>query len=152
MKAYILTVTAGAVLVSIVQKLAGKGTMGSLVRLIAGVFMALTVMAPVVKLELPDPAQWLAGLSADGQAAAAVGEKQGKDAAAAIITERTQAYILDKAADYDASLTVRVTLDEAGYPASVTLTGPVSPYARASLERIIASDLGIGEENQQWIS
>lgn len=152
MTQYILTVTAAAILVSVLQKLAGSGTMGALIRMLAGVFMALTVMAPMVKLELPDPARWLAGLSAEGEAAAAEGERMGNDAAFAIIKDRTEAYILDKAAGCGAALAVQVTLDETGVPAAVTLTGSVSPYARTRLERIIASDLGIGEEDQQWIS
>ena len=152
MKAYILTVTAAAVLVSILRRLAGDGSMGALFRLMAGVFMALTVMEPVLKLELPDVGQWIAASTTEGQDAASEGEKMGREAQQAIIKQRTEAYILDKAEGLDAVLEVEVTLDDTGIPASVTLNGPVSPYAKACLTRIIESDLGLKEEVQKWIS
>ena len=152
MTQYIVTVTAAAALVSILLKLAGPGTMGAIIRLTAGVFMALTVLGPVWKLELPDVSQWIAVSAAEGQAAAAEGEKMGRDTQQAIIKQRMEAYILDKAEAYDAVLEVEVTLDGDGLPASVVLTGPVDPYTKACLTRIIASELGMEKEVQQWIS
>lgn len=149
---YILTVTAASILAAILRTLAGEGSMGKLVQLLAGVFVALTVISPLMHLELPDPARWLEDYAADGTAAAAAGENMARNASRAIITEQAEAYIVDKAALYRANLDAAVELDEDGAPVSVTLTGNVAPYARARLSQIIETDLGIGEEAQRWLS
>lgn len=152
MKQYILTVVAAAILVSILQSLAGQGAMGSMVKLIGGIFMALTVISPLVKMELPDPVQWFSVLSAEGASAAAEGNAMANDATRSIIKTQVEAYILDKAASYDASLSVETVLDETGVPVMVTLTGAISPYAKARMARMLEDDLGLGKEAQQWIS
>ena len=70
---------------------------------------------------------------------------------AQIISEQTEAYILDKAADLHANLHVEVTVGEDNLPTAVTLSGEASPYARRQIQAIIANDLGISKENQKWI-
>lgn len=149
---YILSVTAAAMIAAVLQSLAGKGSTGQLVKLLVGVFMAMTVMALLVELEIPDLQGWYSDFSAEGTAAAAMGEKMAEDTSGAIIKERLEAYILDKAAMYQADVTADVTLDETGVPVSVSLTGQLSPYAKGRLTQMIASDLGVGEEALQWIS
>lgn len=149
---YIVTITAAALLVSVLRSLAGDGSMGKLVKLIAGIFMALTILSPVRKLKLPDVNTWMSSFASDGREAAARGQQLGREERETFIKAQTEAYILDKAAGYGAALEVQVTLDDAGIPASVTLTGAVSPYAKACLMRLIASDLGMEQEVQQWIS
>lgn len=150
MSSYIYTLTAGALVVSILVTLAGSGSMGKLVKLLAGVFMALTVIAPLLKLELPDPEDWMSKLESDGRSAVAAGEEMADEAYRAIIKERMEAYILDKAARYQAAVTVNVVLDQAGVPAAVEISGAVSPYVRAKLAQELHAELGLGEEVQRW--
>lgn len=149
---YVLTVVSAALVAAVIRSLAGQGAMGSLVKLMAGVFVALTICAPLLKVELPDIEKWFAAYGLDGQAAAEAGEEMAADAASTIISEQMEAYIMDKAAQYRASVTADVELDETGVPVSVTLQGDVSPYAKARLTQLIESDLGLREEAQQWIS
>ena len=149
---YILTVTAAAMLVGILQSLAGQGAMGGVAKLVSGIFLTLTVLSPIWELELPDLQGWIAGFSIDGQSVAAEGSAMAEGARVDIITTQVEAYILDKAALYQASLAVDVKLNAAGVPQSVYLTGEVSPYARTQLSRILETDLGLGEEAQQWSS
>ena len=149
---YILSVTAAAIVTAILLSLAGHGSMAGPVKLLAGIFMTLSVVSPVLRLDLPDPAAWLLDYAASGQTAAAMGEEMADDAAQAFIKSRTEAYILDKAALYGVSLAADVTLDDEGVPVSVILTGAVSPYARNRLTKIIREDLGLGEEAQHWRS
>lgn len=149
---YILSVTAAAILTAIVRDLAGQGNMRKLVEFIGGIFMALTLISPLMKLELPDVENWLGTYAADGEAAAAVGEEMAGDAARAVIKARVEAYILDKAAVYSAAPTVEVELDAEGLPAAVTVAGDISPYAKARLAQMMEADLGLGEEAQTWIS
>lgn len=152
MTQYILTVTAAAMLAAILRCIAGQGSMGKLVGLLAGVFMALTIISPLMRLELPDPVRWFSAYTSDGSAAAATGENMAREVSNAIITEELEAYIGDKATLCRADLAVEVTVTETGMPESVILTGAVSPYAKDRLSHLIETELGVGEEAQQWIS
>ena len=69
---------------------------------------------------------------------------------AAIITQQTQSYILDKADTLGVCLEVGVELNEEMVPWRVTMAGEASPYARQRLEGIIQDDLGIPAERQVW--
>ena len=148
---YILSVTAAAVLASILRILAGEGAMEKLTKLLTGLFLAVTVLSPLVRLEIPDPSHWLEDYLADGDEAARAGEVMAKEYSAAIITEEVEAYILDKAASMGAALAVEVELGEGGLPETVTLTGSVSPGHRAELSRTMDEELGVEEEAQIWI-
>ena len=147
---YILSVTGAAMLGAILKSLAGQGSLGALIQMLTGIFLALTILAPLVTLELPDPARWLSEFSANGEAFSADGEAMAADALGDIITAQVEAYILDKAALYQAPVRVDVTLDEEGTPVSVRLSGAVSPYAKNRLSEMLETDLGIKKEAQQW--
>ena len=151
MTAYIYTVTAAALISAILVTLAGRGSTGALVKVLAGIFMALTVVSPILKVELPDPQTWMSGIETDGAAAAAAGEELADEAMRAIIIERTQAYVMDKAARFDVAVAVDVDLDQLGIPVAITLTGHVSPEVKAKMAQELAADLGLGEEVQNWI-
>ena len=149
---YILTVVAAAMLAAIVKELAGSGTMGALVKFLAGLFVALTVLSPLVKLELPDVQGWMDSFGYDGQSAAEAGAEMAEEMNRSLIKEQVEAYILDKAARYGAALQADVKVNEAGMPVSVTLRGSISPGTKAALTRIIQEDLGLDEEVQHWIA
>ena len=151
MKSYIFSVCAAALIASILTTLAGSGSGGKLLKMLSGLFLAVTVMAPLVHLELPDPSAWIEDFSREGREAAADGELMAREYSSAIISAEMEAYILDKAAQVGADLDVAVTLDEGGFPERLTLTGTVSPHARESLSRCMEEELGVGEEAQVWM-
>ncbi len=153
LKQYLLSVTAGALLCAILGKLLPKsGTAGNVAKLLVGLFMALNILAPVGGLQLENWGSITEGFLAEASQAAADGSQQSRDSLAAIIKERCEAYILDKAAQLKLQLTVEVTLSGDSVPAleAVTIRGNASPYARQRLQEIIAQDLGIAKENQLW--
>ena len=150
MRAYLLSVTAAAMILALLRTLAGAGTMGTLTRLLGGLFLAVTVISPLVHLEIPDPTAWLESYTDEGNAAAADGEAMAKEYSAAIISAELEAYILDKAARLGAEVTAEVSLDADGMPRSVTVRGEISPAAREELSRYISQTLGLGEEAQRW--
>lgn len=125
--------------------------MGKLIKLLTGLFLAVTVLSPLVHLEIPDPTRWLEDYRIDGDEAAQAGEMMAKEYSEAIISAELEAYILDKAAALGSALTVEVRLDDNGLPASVTMSGSVSPGERAELSRMITEELGVGKEAQIWI-
>ena len=150
MTGYILSVTCAAALAAILRAIAGEGTMGKLTKLLSGLFLAVTVLSPLVKMEIPDPARWLEDYMEEGEAAAQAGEAMAKDYSQSIISAELEAYILDKAAALCCELSAEVRLDDGGLPASVTLAGSVSTADKAELSRMLARELGIGEEAVIW--
>lgn len=151
LRAYLLSVTAAAVICGIVSRLLGKkGTPAALGNLMCGVFLTLAVMQPLSRFRgsLNIPMEF----SSKAEQAAALGQTEAKKAMASIIKEKSEAYILEKAARYQADLTVVVTVsdDEIPQPESVRLRGAVSPNIKALLQSIIAESLGIPKEKQVW--
>lgn len=123
------------------------------IRMISGLIMTITVLAPLSDLlgaDLPvvDPELIQAGESLRTE-----GEAISRNAMADIIIRNTQAYILDKANEQGASLSAEVTVsdDTIPVPEAVTLRGTISPYSKLRLEGIIETELGITKENIRWM-
>lgn len=154
LRQYLIGVTASAIICGIVKSISNEKTLsGAILRLIAGIVMTVTVLSPVVDLKLGDLPVLSGDLLAQASAAAEAGENLASAEINAIIKDRVQAYILDKAAAFGAALQVEVTMPDDGsrLPEAVTLYGSVAPYAKVRLQRIIAEDLQIAKEKQQWI-
>ena len=151
MKAYILSVICAAFLCAIVSAMVEKkSTVGMVLKLICGIFLTFTVVKPITDIRLEDMDFLSLELSQEAQAVANMGVSQREGDIAAIIKQELRAYILDKALDLGATLSVDVTLDEELIPGSVTLTGSITPSTRAIMESILEADLGIAKENQIW--
>ena len=151
---YILSVTASAVLCGIISGLLGKkGTTAAIGRLLCGIFLAITVLKPLMTLSISEITSFTDSYTADARAAAESGEELANDAMGDIIMQQTQAYILDKADALGVSVSVEVQLskDTPPIPESVTISGSISPYQRKQLSSLLEEDLGIPEENQVWI-
>lgn len=154
MKTYLLGVVAAAIICGIITRFIGeKGTQGSMVKLLAGLFLTFTVIRPVANISLDSLTDFTEVYADAGERAAAAGESLTKEALAASIKAQTEAYILDKAAALQVDLEVEVTLSIGDIPTphTVRLSGKVSPYAKAQLQAIITEDLGIDKEHQTWI-
>lgn len=151
---YLLGVSAAALVCGIATKLIRKGMIGSVVKLMAGVFVALAVAAPLVEIRLDALSDLTLDAQTDAAQVAADGENSARQAMAQIISQKSAAYILDKAEALGASLTVEVTVSADGYPVpcSVELAGRVSPYAKSVLAAYISDQLGIDTEEQTWIT
>lgn len=150
LRQYILSVVTAAMLCGIVTGLFPSGAGKQMVRLICGLFLAYTVLAPISRGKLPGLTDFSLGIPEEAAQAAAVGENLASDSMAEIIKSEAEAYILDKARSLQAEVTVEVSVNEENVPNSVTVSGAVSPYVRRQLQRILESDLGIAKENQKW--
>lgn len=150
---YLIGITAAALVCGIAVRLVHKGLVGSVVKLMAGVFMALAVAAPLVNIKLDDLTKMTLDIHADAEALTAEGENSAREAIAQIISGETAAYILDKAEALGASVTVTVYVSSDAYPVPthVRLEGSVSPYARLELNEYISANLGIEAEEIEWI-
>lgn len=151
---YILSVTAASILLGIAQTLVGKkGGSATLVRLIGGLFLAFTVIAPLADVDLGAvfDAPW--DFAQQGSTIVAQGEQISRDELRRIIKQRCEAYILDRASTLHTQLEVEVTLsqDDVPFPTAVRLRGSVSPYTKTILQQWLSEDMGIPRENQIWI-
>lgn len=152
-RSYLLSIIAAAVVCWIAASILPKnGAICALGKLLTGVFMSVTILSPVVTWNLPNFGLYTNQFSADASEAVAMGKCLSNEAMASIIKQQCEAYILDKAADFGANLTVTIQMSEDSIPipCAVTVSGEVSPYARLRLAEIIHDDLGIGEEAQIW--
>lgn len=147
---WILLVTAAVILSAILTRLAGRGPMGTLVRYLAGIFVALSVISPLRDVDIPDFETWFGDYRYEGEQAAKAGEQLAYEKTCELIKTRVEAYILDKAASCGISAAVDVQLDGAGFPVSATVYGPCSPEDREKLSQIMEAELGIGREVQYW--
>lgn len=130
-----------------------KGSAAALLRLIGGVFLMLTVLTPAAKLDFSGIEDYLERFSLDGTDIAAEGAASAGDEYRAIIKEKVEAYILDKAAAMGQSLSVEVILSDADTPVpeGVKLWGDVSACEKMRLQEMMETELAIAKENQIWI-
>lgn len=150
---YLLSVTAAAILAGIVSTLTEeKGSQAGLVRLITGLFLCFTVIAPIARIKITEFTDFATDLFTEGQMLSQDGEEYYTQALRQVITEETRAYILDKARTYGAEIQVSVSVSEGDTPVPeyCTITGKLSAYVRQQLKKTIVNDLDIPEENITW--
>ncbi len=151
---YMLSVTATALFCGIVNNFIGKkGANASIIKLLTGLFMAVTIVSPLVNVDFTELAVIDDFISDDAERAVYSGQETAQNALRQIIIEKTEAYILDKATSLEMDMKVEVLLndDTPPVPYCVTISGNASPYAKRVLCSYIESNLGIPKENQIWI-
>ena len=152
-KAYILSIIVAALISTLVVLLVDPNTTaGTLLRLLTGVFMALTVVAPWKQIHIGDIDSIWRDFNASSAFSVSEGETAYQDALRARIKETTEAYILEKAASFGAEVTAVVTIatGEAPIPIAVQIIGVLSPYAKTQIKNMITKDLSISEEAITW--
>ena len=149
-KEYLISITAAAILCGVLLRFTGsKGSSAAIIRLLTGLFMAAAVLRPVITLKLKDLSFYAEDLTARAAFVATVGTEVAEKELDTIITDRTETYILDKAATMGVALDVEVILCE-HIPCGVIMKGAVSPGTKARLSAWIEENLGIPTEAQQW--
>lgn len=151
---YLLSITGAGILCAVVKNLLGsKHTSGKIIQAVCGVFMAITVFAPVINFKLNDFEGYFEDIQYSAEEVVEDGSQTASAAMAEIIKQQSESYILDKAASIGANVNVNVKMTESypPMPKEVILSGSVSPYDKKVIGQYITSNLGISEENQQWI-
>ena len=153
-KGYLLSIIAAAIICAITNALLHKkSAYAALAKLITGVFLTVTIVAPWKDFRFDFITEYTEDVSNAAAAAANVGTESAQQAIGEIIKSKTEAYILDKAVSMGLNIEVEVTLDSSDppLPQRVTIKGAVSPYAKEKLTKCIAENLAIPEEEQLWI-
>ena len=150
---YIFTLICMTILCGLIPEFFEKGsTQRKLLKFAAGILMLIVAITPLTGKEVLQFDCISADLPNQTQTALGVGQEQANDMLRQIITQRTEAYILDKATSLGANLSAEVLLSDAELPTpeAVILTGAASPYVKKKLCAILTSDLAVSEDNLQW--
>lgn len=153
LKEYILSIIIAATISGVAVKLIGnKGLHKSLIQLLSGLFLLITVISPLIKVKIDDFTAYFTTLEAEATGIITNAEIKTNAAKAEIIKERIEAYILDEATKLGLDLRVDVTLadDSTFLPSTATIIGAAAPYKKAMLQNKIQETLGIPEEKQMW--
>ena len=151
MRAWLLGIVLTSLAGGLARQLAPQGREQAMVRLAAGLLLAAAILRPLAgqrwdaEALLPD----MPDLRAGEQAAAY--QKNQQDALSAIIAEKTEAYIWDKANQLGLDCTVSVSTapGESGVPLpeSAVIHGTYS----GELARCMEEEVGIPAEKQIWL-
>ncbi|MBD5149946.1 MAG: stage III sporulation protein AF [Oscillibacter sp.] len=150
MKSWLLGIVLTSLAGGLARQLAPQGKEQVMVRLAGGLLLALAILRPLAaqdwaELELP------AAPAFQASEQAAVYRKNQQDTLSAIIAEKTEAYIWDKANRLGLTCTVTVTTaaGESGIPLpdAAVLRGPYS----GELARCIEEEVGIPAEKLIWL-
>ncbi len=155
MKGYLLRLTAAAILSSLIGQLAPKGSSGRGARLAAGLLILVVAFSPLGQVNTLDAAEDLMKQVKADPLQTDFLAKSNRELMSSLISSEAEAYIFDKAnaLGFSPEVTVTVSVRE-NYPVpwSVILEGQRTPAQETALSTIIAQDLDIPEERQEWMT
>ena len=152
-RGYVLRVVAASAVCAMVSVLTNNKTAtGKIAGMLCSIFLAITVLSPLVNLRFQSFAEYFGDLSFEAEQYVEEGKSSAQQSAAGIIKAQTESYILDKANRMGLEISVEVELDDDNnsIPCGVLLSGNVSPYAKQVLSEFMENNLGIAKENQKW--
>lgn len=151
LREYVIRVVAAALISGVVIRLTEGIGSGEIIRMLCGLFMTLILLQPIIgrrelqwEFMLPQIRRQAEENVLEGVAAA---EKIRQE----FIMRQAETYISNRAAEMDTEIQAEIMLGEDNLPESVVLIGAVSPLNKSRLTQIIASELGIPRERQEWI-
>lgn len=150
---YLLSVIAATIICGLVNSLLEKNkTMASVSKLLTGLVLLLTMLRPLIHINVTNIFAFSQSMHADAQEMIENAQSVSAEKQAEIIKSKTEQYIIENANALGADVTVRVELDSTDHniPCAVKINGMVSPYVKTKLAQKIADDLGIPREAQIW--
>lgn len=154
LESWVRALAAAGLFTGAVLTLAPGGRLGKTLRLICALLLLGVLLSPLGRLDYSAYAeelsrQRLLGLDLGGR-----GETEALRLLGSIIQEKTEAYILDKAAELEVpAVKARVTLvpgEEVPYPWSAELWLMGTDEADPALAEALEGELGIPETRQVW--
>ena len=150
LRAYVLGVAAASMLCGVLIRLP-RSSSAAIVRMLCGIFLTIVLIQPLAgkkdrlwEAALPDVGEEAEEIISEGRASA-------EDIRKEFIKERLEAYILSRAGEIGADIQADITLGKNCLPTHIRVMGSISPIYRSKLTQIIASELGIPREQQEWI-
>lgn len=147
---YVLSLTAAAILCSVVLSMFRDGTVRSILRIVCAIVLAITAISPLMNYKVPDFSRFSGGYLSEGESIASMGVDLAGMEKLKCIKHQLEAYILDKAGEIGADIRPEITVNTDGIPVKVRLYGQCSDHIRQELTDMITNDLGIPKEDQKW--
>lgn len=149
---YGLSLICAAMICGLMGGLVREGLFQKQLKLLCGLFLALTVVKPILQLELPEPDDLLGAIGAEADSAAARGTQLYRDSIRHGIQQELEAYIATRAEALGARLKVQVALSEESPPQleSVLLEGTVSADVKKDLQEMMEREMSLPKECQTW--
>lgn len=151
LRSWILGLAGAAVFCAVMTEICPKGAVKNIVKMLCGMVMAFALLSPLMSLDMGSYSLNMSRYRQKGEEIVAGGKDLAQTYSRTIIETDCRAYILDKAAALglelrDASVSLKWSGEGFWYPVECTLEGEYSE----ALSNAIASELGIGRENQKW--
>lgn len=148
-------VTFTGIVCSLAYMLTPEGRVKRAMQIICGIVMCIAIISPLAKLDMNSYSKALSQYKIDAESIARNGEEYSKNLNRAIIQERCEAYILDKAAEQgvklsEVSVLARWSDEGYWYPYEAQICADVPQSAQARLSDTIEATLGISCERQIW--
>lgn len=147
---WLTSVAAVSLLVTVAQTLIPEGSIRKVAGFAGGLALLAALLQPVLRTDLSRLELDLDVYAGEIQARQEALEQTREEELAAVIGARTEAYILDKAAELGLSVSVRVETETGAegvpLPAAAEVSGQRSEALAAYMER----ELGIPRERQVW--
>lgn len=151
MKSWLLGIVLTSLAAGLARQLAPKGREQAMVRLAGGLLLALAILRPLADGSWEGLDLETSSLTLQEEELADAYRKNQQETLSAIIAEKTEAYIWDKANRLELVCTVSVTTSpgESGIPLpeSVVIRGTYS----GELARWLEEEVGIPAEKQIWL-
>jgi len=152
---WVLGITAAAFITAIAMALTPKGRTRAAVALVAGLVTIVVLISPILEFDYAAHGVHLSDFQASLDLRQEEMETASKSLQARIISQRSLAYILDKAEsvglpDLDIRIQTKAGLDGFVVPYSIYLTGAYSEEQRRTLEAYLTGTFGIPIERQIW--
>lgn len=149
-RVWLLSILSVSFLCALADALMPKGPVKGVGKLVCGLILAVTVVSPVVTLDLEGGLQWLEGWEVGLEQREEELKKQVDEGMKTIIEQEYEAYIVDKAAQLGAACTARVECrqeDEGVYlPKTIWIRGALSQPQREALSGSLMEELGVASE------
>lgn len=154
LRGYLLSVVAAALFSGILLSLTPTGPVRRTLRFICGLLLVLAALGPVARLDVERLAGNLSELRVQAGERAAEVKDNSMELMAALIKERTETYIWDKAASLGITLSrVEAEVDTGeGYPCprAVRITAGCTMEQRRCLTEWIERELAVPSSEQEW--
>jgi len=149
---YLISIVAISLISAVIMELLQTSAIKRTIKMICGTILAITVIGPLRRIDLTVPEIWTATVQEKTDAALREGQVLSQEAFHAVIKQKTETYILDKAAELDAMISVSVELDDGSppQPKRAFLSGHIPLQVKQQLEEILHTHLGIAKENLEW--
>lgn len=155
LRAYLLSIAAAAFLCTIAASLLPKGNLRNITQFVCGLLLAVTVVKPAAEMDYSLISQAISKVLMQTEQTRTQVTVQNRELVSDIIKQKTEAYILDKAREWNMNVTVEVIMDGSDtypYPCAVRISGRYTAEQAMRLKTMIERELAIAADRQEWSS